>query len=424
MLKTKQKASSRRAQRLKPGPFSNKSTKTKAQVQLNRLGQQLKKKLRHGSAVDVIDSVKTEIGWVGLCILFLCIVSVCYIIIMIVYSGNNQETPINLQRMHNKLHPDHISNPHDINSHLNDDGSSIEHALNIDPEHWPHHLQKDKLNKIKNKDNNIEKNLHERNRVRRPRGQRERKQSTTTTTTTTTTTAAAAKQETQQESTNNWDKIWNIINTMNTNNNNSAVNAFTEDELHEKAYAIKSSFLYAWHGYSKYALGHDEIQPVSDLPGDSWGGLGATLIDALDTMMLMGIKDEYKQARQVLQDLHFDIDLQVSFFETIIRHLGGLISTYELSIILEPTDEFILKQAISLADHLLPAFDTDKGVPKSMVNLKTKEIKNYAWTKDRSILSEIGSNQLEMTVLSKYTNDSKYYSKSINVFKLLDIEQR
>eukprot|EP01084_Bolivina_argentea_P148233 259197_1 len=29
-----------------------------------------------------------------------------------------------------------------------------------------------------------------------------------------------------------------------------------------------------------------------------------------------------------------------------------------------------------------------------------------------------------MTVLSKYTNDSKYYSKSINVFKLLDIEQR
>merc|ERR1712228_878795 len=101
--------------------------------------------------------------------------------------------------------------------------------------------------------------------------------------------------------------------------------AESDDILEEKAYRIKSAFIFAWHGYAKRALGHDELKPVSDLPGDSWGGLGATLIDALDTMMLMGIKDEFKEARNKLQDISFDTDLKVSFFETTIRHLGGLI---------------------------------------------------------------------------------------------------
>eukprot|EP01084_Bolivina_argentea_P090830 163580_1 len=182
----------------------------------------------------------------------------------------------------------------------------------------------------------------------------------------------------------NWDSIWNTISTVNMNSNTS----INPDALHERAYAIKSAFLHAWHGYAKHALGHDEIRPVSDLPGDSWGGLGATLIDSLDTLMIMQIKDEFKQAREQLQQVKFDIDLQVSFFETTIRHLGGLIGAYEMSKLLEPEDKFMLQQAISLGDHLLAAFNTKHGIPKSMVNLQSGEIKNYGWTKDRSVLSE------------------------------------
>merc|ERR1712228_148519 len=200
--------------------------------------------------------------------------------------------------------------------------------------------------------------------------------------------------------------------------------AESDDILEEKAYRIKSAFIFAWHGYAKRALGHDELKPVSDLPGDSWGGLGATLIDALDTMMLMGIKDEFKEARNKLQDISFDTDLKVSFFETTIRHLGGLIGAYEMSKVLKPNDEFILNQAVSLANHLLPAFNTKLGIPKSMVNLQTGEIKNYGWTKDRSVLSEVGSNQLEFYAMSEYTNDGKYYEKSANVFKLLNQAQQ
>ena len=163
------------------------------------------------------------------------------------------------------------------------------------------------------------------------------------------------------------------------NNENDQQLYDLETTVEEKAYRIKHAFLHAWHGYVKHALGHDEIQPVSDLPGDSWGGLGATLIDALDTLMLMGIKEEFSEARKTLDNIHFDIDLQVSFFETTIRHLGGLIGAHEVSKLLGPEDEVYLPHAIELADHLLPAFDTNTGIPKSMVNLKTGAIKNYGY---------------------------------------------
>eukprot|EP01083_Nonionella_stella_P074438 201927_1 len=437
MLKTKQKGSTRRGQRLHPGPFSlNQPSRAKAQVQLNRLGQQLKKKLKHGTPMDVVDSVTSEIGWVGLVILFLCVVSVCYVIITVMYSGNANQTANVLER-HHKVHPDHII---DASPHLDD----------VDPEHWPHHSSMDSSKEERHTPKQPDRKDAQRDSKERTRGtrrggrgrrdeqrarrdrreaQRDRDQ--------------PPKRDTQEEqpkevqretgdnaketlmkeddeaTLSNWDSIWNTISTVNMNSNTS----INPDALHERAYAIKSAFLHAWHGYAKHALGHDEIRPVSDLPGDSWGGLGATLIDSLDTLMIMQIKDEFKQAREQLQQVKFDIDLQVSFFETTIRHLGGLIGAYEMSKLLEPEDKFMLQQAISLGDHLLAAFNTKHGIPKSMVNLQSGEIKNYGWTKDRSVLSEVGSNQLEFYAMSEYTDDGKYYAASSKVYTLLDEAQ-
>ena len=48
----------------------------------------------------------------------------------------------------------------------------------------------------------------------------------------------------------------------------------------------------------------------------------------------------------------------------IVCNQGGIIGAYEMSKLLKPQDEVMLKQAISLADHLLPAFDTKMGIPK------------------------------------------------------------
>ena len=109
-------------------------------MSIDRFSSQIKKKLKHGSTLDIVDSVKTELGWVGLCILFFCLISVCYVIIIVMYGGSNNNGRESLHSMHNSRHPDHMRNQHDINSHLNADGSAMEHGLNIDPEHWPHHL--------------------------------------------------------------------------------------------------------------------------------------------------------------------------------------------------------------------------------------------------------------------------------------------
>ena len=65
-------------------------------------------------------------------------------------------------------------------------------------------------------------------------------------------------------------------------------------------------FMHAWTGYKRTAFGHDEVRPVSDITNDSWGGFGITLIDALDTMMLMGLRDEVEIARKHVATLNFD----------------------------------------------------------------------------------------------------------------------
>ena len=51
-----------------------------------------------------------------------------------------------------------------------------------------------------------------------------------------------------------------------------------------------NAFKHAWAGYKKYAWGHDELLPISKAFND-WFGVGLTLIDALDTMFIMGLKD-------------------------------------------------------------------------------------------------------------------------------------
>ena len=45
------------------------------------------------------------------------------------------------------------------------------------------------------------------------------------------------------------------------------------------------------HSYREKAFGHDEIKPVSGGYSDVWGGVGMTLVDSLDTLYVMGMKE-------------------------------------------------------------------------------------------------------------------------------------
>lgn len=57
-----------------------------------------------------------------------------------------------------------------------------------------------------------------------------------------------------------------------------------------------------------------------------------TLIDALDTLAVMGNNTEFVRVTKLLTEkINFDSDINVSVFETNIRIVGGLLSAHLLS---------------------------------------------------------------------------------------------
>ncbi|KAJ0076212.1 hypothetical protein Patl1_34916 [Pistacia atlantica] len=61
---------------------------------------------------------------------------------------------------------------------------------------------------------------------------------------------------------------------------------------------VKEAMIHAWSSYEKYAWGQDELQPQTKNGVNSFGGLGATLIDALDTLYIMGLDEQFQRARE------------------------------------------------------------------------------------------------------------------------------
>jgi mannosidase alpha-like ER degradation enhancer 2 len=131
---------------------------------------------------------------------------------------------------------------------------------------------------------------------------------------------------------------------------------------------VKAETLYAWHAYEQYAWGHDELQPLSKTPKDWYGqSLLMTPVDSLDTLLLMGLKDEAAKAQAlIVETLSFDKDVEVKNFEITIRLLGGLLSGYQMT-----GDPRLLHLADDLGHRLLPVFNSPTGMPYMYVNLKT-----------------------------------------------------
>jgi hypothetical protein len=131
---------------------------------------------------------------------------------------------------------------------------------------------------------------------------------------------------------------------------------------------VKAEYLHAWNGYKQYAWGHDALKPLSHQAHDWYGvSLHMSEIDGLDTMLLMGLNAQAKEAEDDIdKNLSFDQDIDVKNFEITIRCLGGLESAYEMT-----GDKRLLALAQDLGDRLLPAFHSPTGMPYETVNLKT-----------------------------------------------------
>ncbi|KAK4877708.1 hypothetical protein RN001_010214 [Aquatica leii] len=174
------------------------------------------------------------------------------------------------------------------------------------------------------------------------------------------------------------------------------------EPLGERQEAVVEAFKHAWKGYKRFAWGHDHLKPISETYHD-WFGLGLTLVDSLDTMYLMGLKKEFLEAKDWVENhLHFDKNRDVNLFEVTIRVLGGLLSIFHLS-----GDKMFLNKALDLGDRLLPCFETPSGIPYSDINLFSSKAHAPKWSPDSST-SEVTTIQLEFKDLSRSTGIPKY----------------
>ncbi|GLH07710.1 Mannosyl-oligosaccharide alpha-1,2-mannosidase IA [Gryllus bimaculatus] len=177
----------------------------------------------------------------------------------------------------------------------------------------------------------------------------------------------------------------------------------------ERQIAVVNALKHAWRGYKKFAWGHDHLRPISGGYQD-WFGLGLTIVDSLDTLYIMGLKEEFTEAREwVSNNLHFEVNRDVNLFEVTIRVLGSLLSTYHLS-----GDKMFLEKAVDLGSRLLPCFDSESGVPFSDINLSTRKAHSPKWSPDSST-SEVTTIQLEFRDLSRSSGDPRFEESAARV---------
>jgi mannosyl-oligosaccharide alpha-1,2-mannosidase len=163
----------------------------------------------------------------------------------------------------------------------------------------------------------------------------------------------------------------------------------------------------------------DELAPVSGRGKTTFGGWAATIVDALDTLWIMDLKDDFRDAAAAAAQLDWahTSDTAANLFETTIRHLGGLLSAYDLS--REPA---LLEKAKELGDMLYMAFDTPNRMPGFWFNFAdAKKGRQVAGMNDPS--ASPGSLCLEFTRLSLLTGDFKYYDAVARITEFLERTQ-
>jgi mannosyl-oligosaccharide alpha-1,2-mannosidase len=183
-----------------------------------------------------------------------------------------------------------------------------------------------------------------------------------------------------------------------------------------KSEFVRDMMSWAWTGYETYAWGMDELNPVSKtgqlgVTGGFAGfsGLGATLVDAMSTLHLMEMEDEFDRAKEwVAEKMDFERQgrQDISFFETTIRLMGGLLSAYDLS-----GDRVLLDMAQDLGERIEAVFDGERsGI---LVNKASLPFTVAQSARDEEVLlAELGSNLIEWGTLGDRTGRVEFIMKA------------
>ncbi|XP_058499446.1 ER degradation-enhancing alpha-mannosidase-like protein 2 [Solea solea] len=207
-------------------------------------------------------------------------------------------------------------------------------------------------------------------------------------------------------------------------NDDAAARHFSEEQMFAVRQRIKSMFYHAYDSYLDHAFPYDELRPLTCDGQDTWGSFSLTLIDALDTLLVLDNGTEFRRVASLLQDnVDFDIDVNASVFETNIRVVGGLLSAHLLSgragMELEPgwpCSGPLLRMAEDAARKLLPAFQTPSGMPYGTVNLLHGVSPSETPV---TCTAGVGTYILEFAALSRLTGDATFEDTARRALKSL-----
>jgi mannosyl-oligosaccharide alpha-1,2-mannosidase len=201
-----------------------------------------------------------------------------------------------------------------------------------------------------------------------------------------------------------------------------AASVAPESEAARRQNAVKETFTRCWRSYKDRAWTKDELAPISGGSRDTFGSWGATLVDSLDTLWIMGMKNEFAEAVDAAVAIDFSPhdDGEINMFEIIIRYLGGFIGAYDVSGCHDPR---LLLKAMEVADMAYASFDTPKRMPVSRWSPRKAANGEEQLPAQSVLIAEAASASVEFTRLSQLTGDMRYYDAITRVTDVLDKQQ-
>ncbi|GJN83971.1 hypothetical protein PLIIFM63780_007522 [Purpureocillium lilacinum] len=180
---------------------------------------------------------------------------------------------------------------------------------------------------------------------------------------------------------------------------------------------VRQLFQANWASYRRFAWGKDALMPVSGGAKDQFSGWAATLVDALDTLWIMGLRDEFDEAVAEVARIDFgrSTSTRVNMFETNIRYLGGLMAAYDLS-----GRGVLLRKAVELGNMIHAGFNTENGMPVDFIDFEAAKRGDMLQVEERVVSASPGTLSLELAHLSQLTGDDKYYDAASRVMDVFN----
>ncbi|KAF9780244.1 alpha mannosidase-like protein [Thelephora terrestris] len=196
---------------------------------------------------------------------------------------------------------------------------------------------------------------------------------------------------------------------------------------------VRDLWYHGFDNYMNHAFPYDELDPLSCVgrgpdysEPDGWaandvaGNYSVTLVDALDTFVVLGDVQGFDTAiRNVIKFVTFNVNTRPQVFEATIRVLGGLLSAHIFAS--RPDQPFhlswynneLLHMAHDLGNRLLPAFSTPTGIPYARVHLKLGVLDGEGY---ETCTAGAGSLILEFATLSRLTGDDRFEQAAYKAF--------